>query len=270
MLWIILPYSLSLALVGILESLLTATIVDEMTETKSDKNKEIRGQGFANVVTGFFGGMAGCAMIGQSVINVKSGGRGRLSAMVAGVFLLILIVVLGDIVSMIPMAALVGVMIMVSISTFDWLSLRELAKIPRADALVMIVTVSIVVVTHDLSKGVLAGVVLSALLFGWKISRLSSTSRMDEDGRKTYKISGQLFFGTMTYFVEQFEPAADPAFVVIDFSNSHVWDHSGVTGIAKVIQKYKVLDKKVEVIGLNEESHALIQKIGYSNSSSGH
>ncbi|NDI36436.1 SulP family inorganic anion transporter [Chengkuizengella sediminis] len=267
-LMIILPYSFTLALVGILESLLTATIVDEMTETKSDKNKEIRGQGIANFITGFFGGMAGCAMIGQSVINVKSGGKGRLSALVAGVFLLFLILVLGDVVAMIPMAALVGVMIMVSIGTFDWQSLRELNKIPRSDAVVMVVTVAIVVVTHDLAKGVIAGVILSALNFGWRMSQIK-TKVVLENNTKTYTVTGQLFFGTMTHFVDLFDVNSDPDHIVIDFSQSHVWDHSAVTAISKVIMKYQQVDKKVSIEGLNEESKAIIEQVGLS-SSSGH
>ncbi|MBP1157399.1 SulP family sulfate permease [Paenibacillus sp. PvR052] len=268
-LWIILPYSLSLALVGILESLLTATIVDEMTDTKSDKNKEVKGQGIANFVTGFFGGMAGCAMIGQSVINVKSGGRTRLSTFVAGVFLLFLILVLGDIVKQIPMAALVGVMIMVSIGTFDWQSLTGLRRIPLSDALVMIVTVAIVVVTHDLSKGVMAGVVLSAVIFAWKVAKIRMQKEAQPDGSKLYRISGQLFFGTMTHFIDQFDYSQDPDHIVIDFSNSHVWDHSAVTAISKVISKYKNLNKQVNIIGLNEESKVLIEKVGLA-ATSGH
>lgn len=267
-LWIILPTSLTLAIVGILESLLTATIVDEMTETKSDKNKEIRGQGIANTITGFFGGMAGCAMIGQSVINVKSGGRGRLSSMVAGVFLLFLIIVLGDVVKQIPMAALVGVMIMVSIGTFDWQSIRELRRIPASDSFVMITTVVIVVYTHDLAKGVLAGVVLSAIIFGWKMSRIKAKSSIDGN-TKVYKISGQLFFGTTTHFIELFDINEDPEKVIIDFTNSHVWDHSAVTAIAKVIYRFNQLDKKVTITGLNEESQLLVDRIGLS-SLSGH
>ncbi|MFS1512008.1 SulP family inorganic anion transporter [Chengkuizengella sp. SCS-71B] len=266
-LMIILPYSFPLALVGILESLLTATIVDEMTETKSDKNKEIRGQGIANFITGFFGGMAGCAMIGQSVINVKSGGKGRLSALVAGVFLLFLILVLGDVVAMIPMAALVGVMIMVSIGTFDWQSLRELNRIPRSDAVVMIVTVAIVVVTHDLAKGVIAGVILSALNFGWRMSQIKTKVSI-ENNTKTYTVTGQLFFGTMTHFVDLFDVNNDPDHIIIDFGQSHVWDHSAVTAISKVIMKYQQLDKKVSIEGLNEESKAIIEQVGLSSSSS--
>jgi SulP family sulfate permease len=261
---IILPYSFTLAIVGLLESLLTATIVDEMTETKSDKNREVKGQGIANMITGFFGGMAGCAMIGQSVINVKSGGNGRLSSLVAGLFLLFLIIVLGDIVAMIPMAALVGVMIMVAIGTFDWQSLRELPKMPRSDAFVMVMTVAIVVYTHDLAKGVLAGVVLSALVFGWKVAAIKVNVQSEEPDVKVYTVSGQLFFGSMSHFVEQFTYQEDTNQIVIDFSRSHVWDHSAVIAISKVMHKYQQLNKEVSIIGLNEESQSLINKVGLS------
>jgi sulfate permease, SulP family len=259
---IIFPYSLSLAVVGILESLLTANIVDEMTDTKSDKNREVKGQGIANIVTGFFGGMAGCAMIGQSVINVKSGGRGRLSTLVAGVFLLFLIMVLGNVVKQIPMAALVGVMIMVSVGTFDWSSLKSIKRVPLSDSVVMIVTVAIVVATHDLSKGVFAGVLLSALIFAWKIARMKASSTIQANGSKLYKVSGQMFFATMTHFVEQFDYHADPNHVIIDFSNSHVWDQSAVTAISKVVSKYQQLDKRVDITGLNKESKILVEKLG--------
>ena len=261
-LFIIFPYSMSLALVGILESLLTATLVDEMTDTRSNKNKEIRGQGFANVIAGCFGGMAGCAMIGQSVINVKSGGRTRLSTFVAGVFLLFLIIVLGNVVKQIPMAALVGVMIMVSIGTFDWSYLRDMKKIPTSDAVVMLITVAIVVTTHDLSKGVMAGVFLSALIFAWKMAELRTVTSIQTDGSKHYKVFGQMFFGTTSDFTSQFNYNEDPQVVMIDFTSSHVWDHSAVNAIAKVILKYQQLDKKVAIIGLNEESEMLVERIG--------
>ncbi|WP_085522505.1 SulP family inorganic anion transporter [Tuberibacillus sp. Marseille-P3662] len=263
----VLPYSITLAIIGMTETLLTSTIVDEMTETKSDKNREIKGQGIANVATGFFGGMAGCAMIGQSVINVKSGGNGRLSALVAGVFLLFLIMILGDVVTQIPMAALVGVMFMVSIGTFDWQSLRDLWRMPRSDALVMILTVAVVVSTHDLSKGVIAGVIVSALIFGWKMAKIKATNSYQDDV-KVYTISGQLFFGTMSHFIDLFEVKADPEVVTIDFSHSHVWDHSAVTAIAKVIAKYQKAGKTVHIIGLNEESQSIVNQIGLS--STGH
>ncbi len=263
---IILPYSLTLATVGILESLLTATIVDEMTDTKSSKNREVKGQGVANFVTGFFGGMAGCAMIGQSVINVKSGGRGRLSAFVAGTFLLFLIMVLGHVVVQIPMAALVGVMIMVSIGTFDWQSLKGLNRIPVSDASVMVATVAIVVYTHDLAKGVLAGVILSAVTFGWKMAKIKTNTRLDANGVKFYTVSGQLFFGTMNYFVDLFNVKDDPEMIVIDFSHSHVWDQSAVTAIAKVVYKYQQANKRISIIGLNEESQSIIDQIGLNPS----
>lgn len=263
-LWIVLPYSFSLALVGIMESLLTATIVDEMTDTTSDKNREVKGQGIANVVTGFFGGMAGCAMIGQSVINVKSGGRTRLSTFVAGIFLLFLILVLGDVVKQIPMAALVGVMFMVSIGTFDWRSLTELRKVPLGDAVVMVVTVAIVVVTHDLSKGVIAGVVLSAIIFAWKMASIR-TSSSEHHGVRTYTVYGQLFFGTVYPFADLFEVGDDPSNVRIDFTHSHVWDQSAAKAIAKVQAKYAQANKTVQIVGLNEQSRMLVDKLGLAS-----
>ncbi|UUZ92110.1 STAS domain-containing protein [Paenibacillus sp. P25] len=262
MLLTVLPYSLALAVVGITESLLTATLVDELTETKSDKNREIRGQGIANVITGFFGGMAGCAMIGQTVINVKSGGRKRLSTFVAGAFLLFLILVLGSVVKQIPMSALVGVMFMVSIGTFDWNSLRTLNKIPRGDAVVMVVTVAVVVYTSNLAIGVVCGVVLSALNFGWNMAQLKVNTSVDGSGPKVYEISGQLFFGTMLHFIDLFEAHRDPQQVIIDFSRSHVWDQSAVNAIAKVLEKYEKLGKKVSIAGLNAESRKVIDRVG--------
>ncbi|WP_236292111.1 SulP family inorganic anion transporter [Paenibacillus allorhizoplanae] len=260
--WRMLPFSLALAVVGMTESLMTATIVDEMTETKSDKNKEVKGQGIANVVSGLFGGMAGCAMIGQTVINVKSGGRARLSTFVSGVFLLFLILVLGDVVRQIPMGALVGVMFMVSIGTFDWSSLRTLARIPRSDALIMIVTVAIVLATSDLAIGVVSGVLLSALVYGWRSARIKAHASMGKNGSKVYRITGQLFFGTMAHFVELFDYKNDPEDIVIDFSSSHVWDHSAVTAIAKAIKRYEQINKTVTIIGLNAESKHLMDRVG--------
>lgn len=265
----ILPYALALAVVGMTESLMTATIVDEMTETKSDKNKEVRGQGIANVVTGFFGGMAGCAMIGQTVINVKSGGRTRLSTFVAGAFLLFLILVLAPVVNRIPMAALVGVMFMVSIGTFDWNSVRTLLRIPRGDAAVMVITVAVVVATSDLAIGVLTGVALSAVIFGWKSAKIRAASSTDGRGVKTYRIGGQLFFGTMAHFADLFDYRNDPDEVVIDFGGSHVWDHSAVTAISKALAKYRQLGKNVKIVGLNEESRTLVERVGLS-ASGGH
>lgn len=259
---IIFPYSFALSMVGILESLLTATIVDDMTDTKSDKNKEVRGQGIANIVAGCFGGMAGCAMIGQSVINVKSGGRGRLSALVAGSFLLFLILVAGDILAMIPMAALVGVMIMVSIGTFDWQSVAQLHKVPLSDAVVMLTTVGVVVYTHDLAMGVFVGVGMSALFFGWKIARLHADQHEHDDGTKQYTVQGQMFFGTTSHFADLFDVIEDPEHIIIDFSSSHVWDHSAVAAIARIIEKYQSTERMVTITGLNSESQQLVERVG--------
>lgn len=269
-LMIIFPYSLALAIVGLLESLLTATIVDDMTDTESDKNKESRGQGIANVVTGFFGGMAGCAMIGQSVINVKSGGRGRLSALVAGTFLMFLILVLGNIVVQIPMAALAGVMIMVSIGTFDWNSLKNIHRIPRTDATVMVVTVGTVVITHDLAKGVLAGVVLSAIFFASKISKVKVVKTVT-DHTHVYRVEGQLFFASVTDFLEKID-FKDPSVkhVKIDLTLAHLWDDSAVGAIDKIEYKFEQNKVKVEFIGLNKESSQLVDKIGGFSKASGH
>lgn len=260
---IILPYSVTLVIVGLLESLLTASIVDEMTDTKSDRDREVRGQGYANTITGFFGGMAGCAMIGQSVINIKSGATGRLSSLVAGLFLLFLIIALGDVLARIPMAALVGVMIMVAISTFDWKSVRELPKVPLSDAAIMVITIAIVVFTHDLAKGVIAGVVLSALVFGWRISAINATATVRSDGVKIYTVKGQVFFGTMEAFIDLFDYANDPQRVEIDLTHSHIWDQSAVAAIAKVVDKYQQRGKSVYVTGLNPESQETLDK-GFS------
>lgn len=263
MLKTIFPVSLSLAVVGLLESLMTATLIDDITNTTSDKNREMKGQGLANIVTGFFGGMAGCAMIGQSMVNMKSGGRTRLSTLVSGVGLLFLIIVLGGVVKQIPMAALVGVMFMVCIGTFEWDSLRSLHKIPKSDALVMIVTVVTVVATSNLSIGVGIGVLLSALVFAWKIARIRIMHE-EADVVRTYRVSGQMFFGTVTNFLSEFDPANDPEKIVIDFSKSHVWDHSAANAISKVIFKYRQVNKEVVITGLNEESTRLVERMGLS------
>ncbi|MCD8511059.1 MAG: SulP family inorganic anion transporter [Bacillus sp. (in: Bacteria)] len=267
---IIFPYALALAIVGLLESLLTASIVDDMTDTDSDKNKESRGQGIANMVTGCFGGMAGCAMIGQSVINVKSGGRGRLSTLVAGVFLMILIVVLGNMVVQIPMAALAGVMIMVSIGTFDWSSLMNLHKIPRTDATVMIVTVGTVVYTHDLSKGVFAGVILSAIFFAMKISKVKVESSLESNTIKVYHVRGQLFFASVTDLLATFNFNDDVKKVIIDVSEAHLWDDSAVGAMDKIEAKYEQKGIEVVIRGLDKESSRLMEKIGGLSKASGH
>ncbi|KKI90758.1 sulfate transporter [Bacillus sp. SA1-12] len=258
---IILPYSIALALVGLLESLLTAQIVDDLTDTESDKNKEARGQGIANIIAGFFGGMAGCAMIGQSGINVKSGGRGRLSTLIAGVFLMILIILLNDILVQIPMAALVAVMIMVSIGTFDWSSLRKLHVMPITDSAVMIVTVVTVVYTHDLSKGVIAGVILSAVFFAAKISKVHVETKLDESYQKTYIVKGQLFFASATDLVASFDYKEDIQHVVIDLSQAHLWDDSAVGAIDKIVFKFKQNGTEARIVGLNQDSSILVKKL---------
>ncbi|MFC8150683.1 SulP family inorganic anion transporter [Bacillus paralicheniformis] len=257
---IIFPTAFALSIVGLLESLLTSSIVDDMTDTESDKNRESRGQGIANIVAGFFGGMAGCAMIGQSVINVKSGGRGRLSTFVAGVFLMFLILVLGDWVVQIPMAALAGVMIMVSIGTFDWSSFSMLRKVPLTDSIVMLVTVITVVATHDLSKGVFAGVILSAIFFVAKISKLKIEEKSEEHAVK-YIIKGQVFFASVQDFVKSFKTDEQTKKVILDFSEAHIWDDSAVAAIDKVVLKMKDQGIDVDLIGLNESSGKLVEKL---------
>lgn len=257
---IILPYSIALAIVGLLETLLTASIVDDMTGTDSQKNREARGQGIANIATGFFGGMAGCAMIGQSVINVKSGGRGRLSTLTAGLFLMFLIIVLGDLVVQIPMPVLVGIMIMVSVGTFDWSSFSYLKKAPRSDAVVMLATVSIVVATHDLSKGVIAGVLLSAIFFVAKISKIK-VNGLKEKHQLIYAVEGQLFFASVEGFVDSFDFNTENSEVIIDFSNAHIWDDSAVGAIDKVVMKYRENNNHVTIKNLNSASKKLVDQL---------
>ncbi len=261
---IVLPFSFALAIVGLLETLLTATIVDDMTGTDSDKNKESRGQGIANIATGFFGGMAGCAMIGQSVINVKSGGRGRLSTLVAGLFLMFLIIVLGELVIQIPMPVLVGIMIMVAIGTFDWSSFTYLKKAPITDSIVMVATVSIVVLTHDLSKGVIAGVILSAIFFVAKISKIEVV-KMIKGSEVYYEVKGQLFFASVESFVDSFDYYTEKENIVIDFSNTQVWDDSGVGAIDKVVLKLRGNHNHVIITGLNSSSQKLVEKLAVYN-----
>lgn len=263
-LMIIFPYSIALAIVGLLETLLTATIVDDMTGTESNKNKESRGQGIANFINGFFGGMAGCAMIGQSVINVKSGGRGRLSTLTAGLFLMFLIIVLGELVVQIPMPVLVGIMIMVSIGTFDWSSFTYLKKAPLTDSIVMVTTVLIVVFTHDLSKGVIAGVILSAIFFVAKISQVTVTKTVMNEASH-FKVEGQLFFASVESFLEAFDFSVRDEKIIIDFSTTHVWDDSGVGAIDKVVLKYYENKNEVKIVGLNATSQQLVDKLAIYN-----
>ncbi|THF84341.1 SulP family inorganic anion transporter [Deinococcus sp. KSM4-11] len=260
---IIFPVALTLSIVGLLESLLTAQLIDERTDTTSDKNTESRGQGIANVITGFFGGMAGCAMIGQSMINVTNGGRGRLSTFVAGLGLLILILVLQPLLVQIPMAALVAVMIVVSVSTFDWSSLRTLTVFQRGESIVMLATVGVTVLTHNLSFGVLVGVVLSALMFARKVSQLSQVSHADgADGTRTYHVRGQLFFVSTHDFLHQFEFGHPAPRVVIDLQDAHFWDGSAVGALDKVMLKFMRQGVTPELVGLNEASATLIDRLG--------
>jgi Sulfate permease and related transporters (MFS superfamily) len=261
---IILPYSFALSIVGLMETLLTASIVDDMTETVSNKNKEAKGQGVANIVSGLFGGMAGCAMIGQSVINVKSGGRGRLSTFVVGVFIIFLIIVLGSLVVQIPMPVLVGIMIMVSIGTFDWSSFSYLKKAPKSDAFVMLSTVVIVVATNDLSKGVIAGVILSALFFASKISKIKVT-KIEKDESILYEIEGQLFFASVEGFLEAFDFSQQNNNIILDFEGSNVWDGSGVGAIDKILIKLISNNNNVSVRGLNHTSHDLVERLAVYN-----
>lgn len=257
-LMIIFPYAFSLAIVGLIESLLTANIIDDMTDTPSNKNRESRGQGIANIITGFFGGMAGCAMIGQSVINVKSGGRGRLSTFVAGAFLMFLIVVLGGFVVQIPLAALAGVMVMVSISTFDWSSVRNIHRIPRSDALVMITTVVIVLITSNLAIGVISGVILSAIFFAAKISKIEVTEKLlAEQNTRIYTVKGELFFASVSDFPDHFQYEDEVDTVIIDLTEAHLWDDSAIGALDKIETKYAQNNIKVSYRGINKESTAL-------------
>ena len=268
---IILPYSVTLMIVGLLESLMTATIVDDLTDTTSDKNRECVGQGLANIATGFIGGMAGCAMIGQSVINVKSGGRGRLSTLIAGVVLLLLVVFLGEWVRQIPMAALVAVMIMVSIGTFDWKSLYNVRVYPKSSSAVMIATVVVTVSTHDLAKGVLTGVLLSGVFFAYKVGRiLTVKSRLlEEDSQaRQYKVYGQLFFASADRFVSAFDYQESIGKVYIDVSRAHLWDITAVSALDKVVLKFKQRGVDVEVVGMNESSATMIEQFAVHNKDS--
>jgi sulfate permease, SulP family len=261
---IILPVSTTLAVVGLLESLLTAQIVDDLTDTPSNKHRESVGQGVANIASGFIGGMAGCAMIGQSVINVKSGGRGRLSALIAGVVLLVLVVFAGPWVSIIPMAALVAVMIMVSIGTFSWSSIVNLRTYPMSSNIVMIGTVIVTVATHDLAKGVLTGVLLSALFFARKVGRvLHVGSEASEDGReRNYRVTGQVFFASADSFVAAFDFREVLERVVIDVSDAHFWDLSAVGALDKVVLKFRREGTVVDIAGLNAASATIVDRLG--------
>ena len=264
---IILPYSLTLMVVGLLESLMTATIVDDLTDTKSHKGRECVGQGVANMATGFMGGMAGCAMIGQSIINIKSGGRGRLSTFSAGVFLLLLLLFLGDWVGRIPMAALVAVMIMVSIGTFNWGSIRNLREHPKSSSVVMVATVAVTVATHDLAQGVLTGVLLSGFFFAHKVGQiLRVKSQASEDGRRrTYQVLGQVFFASADRFINAFDYKEGVGQVTIDVSRAHFWDITAVSALDKVVLKFRRAGAKVDIVGLNEASTTMVNQFAVHN-----
>jgi SulP family sulfate permease len=260
---IIFPYSFALATVGLLESLLTAKMLDELTDTPSSKSQECVGQGASNIASALIGGMGGCAMIGQSGINIASGGRGRLSTFVAGAFLLVLILVLDDIVKVIPMAALVAVMIMVALGTFQWRSILDLRSNPPSSSIVMLVTVATVLVTHDLAKGVLAGVLLSGVFFAGKVSRMFKvTKSIDADGAHcTYRVEGQIFFASAESFISAFDFTDTlTTNVTIDVQRAHLWDISAVGALDKVVLRYRKAGARVDVVGLNEASATMIDR----------
>ncbi len=259
---IILPYSVILAAIGLIESLMTLTLIDEITETRGRGNRECIGQGVANVVTGFFGGMGGCAMIGQSIININSGGRGRLSGISAALFLLIFIVFASGLIEMIPLAALIGVMFMVVVGTFAWSTLRILHKIPLSDALVLVL-VSAVTVFTDLAVAVGVGVIVSALVFAWQNARrIYSEISIDESGTKTYLLNGPLFFGSVRSFHDQFTPVEDPEEVIIDFRGSRVCDHSGLEAVSSLTERYQGQGKKLRLKHLSAECRTLLENAG--------
>ncbi|QYC12195.1 SulP family inorganic anion transporter [Brevundimonas nasdae] len=258
------PISATLAFVGLLESLLTANLIDDITDTPSDKDRETRGQGIANIASSLVGGMAGCAMIGQSIINVTSGARGRLSTLWAGLFLLFLILVLQDWVARIPMAALVAVMIMVSVGTFDWKSVLNLRSTPFQSSVVMVATTATVVATHDLSKGVVLGVILSAIFFMRKVGKtiVVEEASTSEDGVLRYRVSGQLFFASADVFAAAFEHHGSPKRVEIDMTGAHLWDLTGVAAVDKVVFRYRRQGADVQVIGMNESGQSLVDRVG--------
>ncbi len=261
---ILLPYAATLAAVGLLESLLTAQIVDDMTDTGSSKNRECHGQGLANIASALFGGMGGCAMIGQSVINVSSGARRRLSTFVAGAFLLVLLVALQDLLAVVPVAALTAVMIMVSLNTFSWRSLARLRSNPLPSSVVMLATVAVVVATRDLAIGVLVGVLLSGVFFAGKVARLSRiTSVLSPDGTtRTYTVTGQVFFASAATFSEAIDLLEPVERLVIDVGAAHFWDISAVGALDKVVLKARARGRSVEVRGLNAASATLVERFG--------
>lgn len=261
-LWFILPYSVIFAAIGLIESLLTVTVIDEMTNTRGRGNKECVAQGTANVVTGFFGGMGGCAMIGQSMINVSSGGRGRLSGIAAALFLLSFILFASPLIEQIPIAALIGVMFMVVIGTFEWSSFRILRKVPKHDAFVLILVSAVTVVT-DLAIAVVVGVIVAALVFAWEHAKhISARTRIQENGAKVYELFGPLFFGSVANFKELFEPENDPDVVIIEFRSSRVADHSALEAIDSIAERYLALGKELHLRHLSEDCRSMLKKAG--------
>ncbi|MGD1858238.1 MAG: SulP family inorganic anion transporter, partial [Leptolyngbyaceae cyanobacterium] len=260
---IILPYSLTLAIVGLLASFLTASLVDDLTDTPSDKNQEAKGQGVANIVTAFFGGMAGCGMIGQSVINVQSGGRGRLSTLAAGVFLLMAILFLQDWVQQMPMAALVAVMIMVSIGTFRWSSFANMRRVPRSEVAVMLTTMFVIIFTRNFALGVATGIVMSTVFFSRKVAKLVFVDKVltDDGARRIYNVSGQIFFVSRDEFAESFNYAESIDQVTIDLTNAQLWDQGAVEVLDKAVQKFRRKGVEVTVVGLNEASATLLNRL---------
>jgi SulP family sulfate permease len=260
---LLLPISATLTVVGLLESLMTAQIVEDVTDTPTNRRRECAGQGAANIVAGFFGGMAGCAMIGQSMINVTSGGRGRLSCLVAGVVLLLLVVYASAWVGRIPMAALVAVMIMVSIGTFQWRSFADMRTHPKSATIIMLGTVVVTVATHDLAKGVLTGVLITALSFA---RRASSMLRVDDraldDGTRVYEVRGEVFFASAAQFGSSFDFVHAPARVIIDLTHAHFWDLSAVGALDRVVLKLRAHGASVDVVGLNAASETLVERVG--------
>ncbi|SEL00976.1 SulP family inorganic anion transporter [Ectothiorhodospira marina] len=265
-LWIILPYALALTVVGLLESMMTQNIVDDLTDTRTDKNRECKGQGLSNIVAGSFGGMAGCAMIGQSVINIKSGGRGRLSTLMAGVYLLVMVVFLSPILAVIPMAALVAVMIMVAIGTFSWSSIKNMKDHPLSTNIVMITTVAVTVFTHNLAIGVLSGVLLAALFFANKVSQFmfvgadTDTSPDEHTLHRTYRVYGQVFFASTEKFMQAFNFREDLDKVTIDLSRAHFWDISSVAALDRVVINFRREGAEVEIIGMNEATSTIVDR----------
>lgn len=257
---IILPYSILAAAVGLIESLMTLTLIDELTETRGRGNKECIGQGLANITNGFFGGMGGCAMIGQSMINIRAGGRGRLSGITAAVSLLIFILFGASLIEQIPLAALVGIMFMVVIATFEWSSLRIMKKVPKSDAFILIL-VSATTVFIDLAIAVIAGVIVSALVFAWEQGKkIEYKTTLKKTGQKVYTLKGALFFGSATSFKEIFTHTEDPEHIVIDFKDARIYDHSGIEAIQNIAERYRSANKKLHLLNLNKECFELIEK----------